>query len=146
MKIRELQQKIADALNGVEELVQGGCRAFAEDSMTVLNDIAQQLTSKAGVAICIVTPTVTKNGEAAGGIAAEFAVAVQCSEKPELNRKQPGHMTALDAAEIVALSLDGEQFSFVDIRQTGDAATRTVTATANFNFSGKISSTQETEE
>lgn len=146
MKIRELQQKIADALNGVEELVQGGCRAFAEDSMTVLNDIAQQLTSKAGVAICIVTPTVTKNGEAADGIAAEFAVAVQCSEKPELNRKQPGHMTALDAAELVALSLDGEQFSFVDIRQTGDAVTRTVTATANFNFSGKISSTQETEE
>ena len=163
MKIKELQEKIAEALNGVEELVQGGCKAFAEDSMTVLNDIAQQLTSKAGVAICIVTPTVAKNGEcfpaaqsersAAEGatsprtaIAAEFALAIQCSEKPELNRKQPGHMTALDAAEIVALSLDGEQFSFVDIRQTGDAATRTVTATANFNFSGKISSTQETEE
>ena len=139
MKIRELQQKIADALNGVEELVQGGCKAFAEDSMTVLNDIAQQLTSKAGVAICIVTPTVAKNGEAAGGIAAEFAVAIQCSEKPELNRKQPGHLTALDAATIVALALDGEQFSFVDIRQTGDEKTRTVTATVNLNFSGVIS-------
>ena len=139
MKIRELQQKIADALNGVEELVQGGCRAFAEDSMTVQNDISQQLTRKASVAICIVTPTATKNGAASGGIAAECAVAVQCSEKPELNRKKPGHLTALDAAEIVALSLDGEQFSFVDIRQTGDQATRTVTASANFNFSGVIS-------
>ena len=132
-------------MNGVDELVQGGCKAFAEDSMTVLNDIAQQLTSRAGIAICIVTPTVAKNGEAAAGIAAEIAVAVQCSEKPELNRKQPRHMTALDAAELVALSLDGQQFSFVDIRQTGDAQTRTVTATANFNFSGKLSQPQETQ-
>jgi hypothetical protein len=37
MKIRELQQKIADALNGVEELIQGGCKAFAENSMTVMS-------------------------------------------------------------------------------------------------------------
>lgn len=139
MKIKELQEKIAEALNGVEELVQGGCKAFAENSMTVMNDIAQQLTSKAGVAICIVTPTVAKNGCAKLGIAAEFALAIQCSEKPELNRKMSGHLTALDAATIVALALDGEQFSFVDIRQTGDAATRTVTATVNLNFSGVIS-------
>lgn len=139
MKIRELQKKIADALNGLEELVQGGCKAFPEDSMTVMNDIAQQLTGKAGVAICIVTPTVAKNGVAKDGIAAEFAVAVQCSEKPELNRKKTGHMTALDAAEAVALALDGDQFSFVDIRQTADKGTRTITATANFNCSGKLS-------
>ncbi len=140
MKIKELQQKIADALNGVEELVQGGCKAFAEDSMTVQNDIHQQLTSKGGVAICIVTPTVSKSGERADGIAAEYALAVQCSEKPDLNRKKGStHMTALDAAEVVAASLDGDQFSFIDIRQTADAATRTVTATANFNFSGVIS-------
>ena len=145
MKIRELQQKIADALNGVEELVQGGCKAFAEDSMTVSNDIAQQLTAKAGIAICIVTPTVAKNGCAQDGIAAEFALAIQCSEKPELNRKKPGHMTALDAAETVALALDGEQFSFIDIRQTADKETRAIIATANFNFSGRLSQTQETQ-
>ena len=108
--------------------------------MTVQNDIHQQLAGKGGVAICIVTPTVTKNGAASGGIAADCALAIQCSEKPELNRKKGStHLTALDAAEIVALSLDGEQFSFVDIRQTGDQATRTVTASANFNYSGVIS-------
>ena len=28
----EIQQKIAGALNGVEALVQGGCKAFAEDA------------------------------------------------------------------------------------------------------------------
>lgn len=140
MKIKELQEKIAEALNGVEELVQGGCKAFAENSMTVMNDIAQQLTGKGGVAICIVTPTVSKSGQRADGIAAEYALAIQCSEKPELNRKKGStHLTALDAAELVALSLDGEQFSFVDIRQTGDEKTRTVTATVNLNFSGVIS-------
>ena len=139
MKIKELQEKIADALNGVEELVQGGCKAFAEDSMTVQNDIHQQLAGKGGVAICIVTPTVSKSGERMDGIAAEYALAIQCSEKPELNRKMSGHLTALDAAEVVAASLDGEQFSFIDIRQTADAATRTVTATVNLNFSGVIS-------
>ena len=139
MKIKELQEKIADALNGVEELVQGGCNAFAEDSMTVQNDIHQQLAGKGGVAICIVTPTVSKSGERMDGIAAEYALAIQCSEKPELNRKMSGHLTALDAAEVVAASLDGEQFSFIDIRQTADAATRTVTATVNLNFSGVIS-------
>ena len=32
MTIREIQKKIADALNGVEELVQGGCKALAEDA------------------------------------------------------------------------------------------------------------------
>ena len=31
MTIRELQEKVRDALNGVEELVKGGCKAFAED-------------------------------------------------------------------------------------------------------------------
>ena len=139
MKIKELQEKIADALNGVEELVQGGCKAFAEDSMTVQNDIHQQLAGKGGVAICIVTPTVSKSGERMDGIAAEYALAIQCSEKPELNRKMSGHLTALDAAEVVAASLDGEQFSFIDIRQTGDEKTRTVTATVNLNFSGVIS-------
>ena len=60
-EIKEQQEKIAEALNGVEEIVQGGCKAFAEDSMTVVNDTAQQLTSKADVAICIVTPTVKLN-------------------------------------------------------------------------------------
>ena len=114
--------------------------AFPEDSMTVYNDIAQQLTNKAGVAICIVTPTVAKNGESADGIAAEFTLDVQCSERPALNRKQPGHMTALDAAEAVALALDGDQFSFREIRQTADVSTSTVIATASFAFSGKISS------
>ena len=146
MKIKELQATVADALNGVEELVQGGCKAFAEDSQTVMNDIAQQLTGKAGVAICVVTPTVTKNGIAKGGIAAGFSLSIQCSEKPEINRRQPGHMTALDAAETVALALDGEQFSFIDIRQIADKETRTITAIATFETTIKLSRETKTKE
>ena len=36
MTIREIQKQIADALNGVEALVQGGCKAFAEDVKDVV--------------------------------------------------------------------------------------------------------------
>ena len=44
MKIRELQTSIADALNGVERLVQNGCTALAEDALTVQNAIGQSVS------------------------------------------------------------------------------------------------------
>ena len=55
MKIKELQQKIADALNGVEELVQGGCKAFAEDSREVYKE-SDQYIQKGKIAVVVVTP------------------------------------------------------------------------------------------
>ena len=136
MKIREFQRKIADALNGLEELIQGGCKAFAEDSLTVYNDIQRHVSQTGGVAVSVVTPEIRKGGgESTDGIAADVYFQVQCSEKPALNRLQANHLTALDAAELVALALDGDQFTFQDIRQTADPATGTVTATAGFETS-----------
>ena len=41
MKIHELQEKITETLNDDETLIQGRCKAFAEDSLTVLNDVTQ---------------------------------------------------------------------------------------------------------
>ena len=41
MQIRELQEYLSDRLNAVEALVQGGCRAFAEDTRTVYDESAQ---------------------------------------------------------------------------------------------------------
>ena len=55
MKIKELQQKVAGALNGVEELIQGGCKAFAEDSPEVYKESDQHI-SKGKVAVVVVTP------------------------------------------------------------------------------------------
>ena len=133
MKIREFQQKIADALNGVEELVQGGCKALAEDSLSVMNDVKTQLQTAGGVAIVVTTPKLSRNGYAAGVIPADTRLAIRCIELPALNRENPGHLTALDAAELVAQALDGEQFNFAEIAQTSDQRTGTLTAEVIFN-------------
>ena len=133
MKIREFQKKLADALNGVEELVQGGCKALAEDTLSVMSDVNEQLQTAGGVAIVVTTPKLTRNGCAAGTIPADTRLAIRCIEKPAQNREDPGHLTALDAAEIVAQCLDGEQFNFAEIAQTSDQRTGTLTAEVTFN-------------
>lgn len=135
MKIRDLQKKIADALNGCEELVQGSCRAIVEDSMTVALDIQKQLQTVKGVAIVVMTPTFTRNGSRADGLPVEAQLTIQCVEVPEHNRLQSGRLTALGAAEIVASSLDSNELNFVRIAQTGDAATRSIIAQVDFNVS-----------
>lgn len=135
MKIKELQKKIADALNGCEELMQGSCRAIVEDSMTVALDIQKQLQTVKGVAIVVMTPTFTRNGSRPDGLPVETQLTIQCVEVPEQNRLQTGRMTALDAAEIVASSLDSNELNFVRIAQTADAATRSIIVQVDFNVS-----------
>ena len=51
MTIFEFQKVIEQALNGVEALVQGGCRAIAEDAMNVISEVETQLQTAGGVAI-----------------------------------------------------------------------------------------------
>lgn len=134
MTIREIQKKIAAALNGVEALVQGGCTALAEDSQNVFFEVKQALEA-GNVCIVVVTPKVTRSASGAeDGIPVEMQIAVQCAERPDLNRANSGHLTALDAAEIVAHALDGEQFELASIEQWADERTRAVTATATFGF------------
>lgn len=133
MKICEFQKNVVDALNTVEELVKGGCKALAEDTLSIVNDVTIQLQTASGVAIVVTTPKLTRNGCVAGAIPADTRLAIRCIEKPALNRKKPGHLTALDAAEIVAQCLDGEQFNFAEIAQTSDQRTGTLTAEVTFN-------------
>lgn len=133
MKICEFQKKIVDAINTVEELVQGGCKALAEDTLSIVNDVALQLQTNSGVAIVVTTPKLTRNGCATGVIPTDTRLAIRCIEKPALNRKKTGHITALDAAEIVAQCLDGDQFNFAEIAQTSDQQRGTVTAEVTFN-------------
>ena len=131
MTVKELQTRVADALNGVQELVQGGCRAFAEDTRTVYAE-ADQWVSCGKVALVVVTPDMQRNGDAADGIPAETQLLVQCSEKPALASKQTGVIRALDAAEIAMHALDGSQFCWLSTRQTFDAKSGVLTATATF--------------
>lgn len=133
MTVRAFQHQVVDILGEIEPLVQGGCKAIAEDSLEVISEVEAQLQTAAGVAVVVTTPEFKRNGCSAGAIPVDAVMAVKCIEQPATNRQQPGHLTALDAAERVAWELDGETFNFTGISQTADARSGTVTASANFN-------------
>ena len=131
MKIKEFQEAIAKELNALDELVQGGCKAFAEDSREVYKE-SDQWVQKGKVAVVVVTPELQRNGDTPGALPAETQLLVQCSEQPTLARVQPGVITALDAAEIVMHALDGSQFCWLSTRQTIDRQAGVLTATVTF--------------
>ena len=131
MKIKEFQEAIAKELNTLDELVQGGCKAFAEDSREVHKE-SDQYIQKGKIAVVVVTPDLQRNGDTPGALPAETQLLIQCSEKPAVARVQPGVITALDAAEIVMHALDGSQFCWVSTRQTIDRQTGVLTATVTF--------------
>lgn len=142
MTIKELQEKVRDALNGVEELVNGGCRAFAEDTHKVYNE-ADPWATAGKVALVVVTPDMQRNGDTTGGIPAETQLLVQCSEKPAVSRTKPGVITALDAAELVMHALDGSQFCWISTRQTFNEKSGVLTATATFETTVKLTQTRK---
>ena len=131
MKIQEFQEAIAKELNTLDELVQGGCKAFAEDSREVYKE-SDQHVKNGKIAVVVVTPDMQRNGDTPGALPAETQLLIQCSEKPQLARAQPGVMTALDAAEIVMHALDGSQFCWLSTRQTIDRQAGVLTATVTF--------------
>ena len=131
MKIKEFQEAIAKELNTLDELVQGGCKAFAEDSREVYKESDQHI-QKGKIAVVVVTPHMQRNGDTPGALPAETQLLIQCSEKPAVARAQPGVMTALDAAEIVMHALDGSQFCWLSTRQTIDRQAGVLTATVTF--------------
>ena len=131
MKIKEFQEAIAKELNTLDELVQGGCKAFAEDSREVYKESDKHI-QEGKIAVVVVTPDMQRNGDTPGALPAETQLLIQCSEKPQVARVQPGVITALDAAEIVMHALDGSQFCWLSTRQTIDRQAGVLTATVTF--------------
>lgn len=134
MTIQNLQQAVVKALNGSQDLVKGGCKAFAEDSRSVYDE-AEQWVSSGRIALVVVTPEMQRNGDAADGIPAQTQLQVQCSERPAAARALHGVITALDAAELVMHGLDGSQFCWLSTRQSFDSQTATITTTVTFETS-----------
>lgn len=140
MKIRELQEYLKDRLNGVEALVQGGCKAFAEDTRAVYEE-SEQFMSEGGVALVVVTPRFTRNGCGENGIPCDSRLLIRCIEKPPVAASDPNAIRALDAAEIVAHELDSNLFLFQDIDQsvtTDRDGNSVVTATVTFSTQLKL--------
>lgn len=74
MTLKEIQVKIASALNADETLRQGGCMAFAEDMHDVLADVAAHLQQAGGVALVVLTPSAERNGFSPKGLPAAQGV------------------------------------------------------------------------
>lgn len=135
MTIRDLQKHVATALNGVETLVQGGCKVFAEDMLTTQNDLNNAVATAGRIAVVVVTPRFERDASGCdGGLPAGCELRVACIEAPAL-RGRRNEFTALDAAEAVAHALDSESIEWRSIEQTADERRGVVTATADFGIS-----------
>ena len=135
MTIRDLQQKIADALNGVEELVQHGCKVFAEDMLTTQDALNNAVATAGRIAVVVVTPRFERDASGcADGFPAGCDLRVACIEAPSQRGRRNG-FTALDAAEAVAHALDSKSIEWRSIDQTADERRGVVTATAEFGLS-----------
>lgn len=135
MTLKELQLKIAERLNADEALLRGGCRAFAEDTHDVVQEVATHLHEAGGVALVVLTTSAERNGCSPKGLPARIdGLAVAAVEVPALNRLDPSRMTALQAAQRAAHLLDGRTLEWRSIRQDA-APDGTVTARAEFGIS-----------
>ena len=132
MTILEFQEKVAERLNNVEELVKGGAKAICEDALDVAAAVREQLEQMGGVAIVVTTPRLDRNGCAEGLIPCAASLDIRCVERPALNRESESHITALDAARLVARELDGALYNFRSIDQRVDERTGRLSATASF--------------
>ena len=98
MKISELQEYVKCRLNKVEALVQGGCKAFAEDTRSVYDE-SNQWISGGKVALVVVTPDMTRNasGEEPGELPFDGDIVIRCVETAPI-AASVNAMRALDAA------------------------------------------------
>ena len=132
MTILEFQEKVAERLNNVEELVKGGAKAICEDALDVAAAVREQLEQMGGVAVVVTTPRLDRNGCAEGLIPCAASLDIRCVERPALNRESESHITALDAARLVARELDGALYNFRSIDQRVDEQRGRLAATASF--------------
>ncbi len=137
MTLREIQLLIRDKLNACDALVQGRCRAFAEDALSAqLTPEPALHAGSGGVALVVRTPGAQLSGAAASGLPVSSTLAVDCIEVPAANRAQEPFVSAMGAAERVAHLLhDGRTVTF-DRFESGivdDKEQRFYVFTAYFN-------------
>lgn len=114
MTLRELQLLIRKKLNACDALVQGRCRAFAEDALSAqLTPEPALHAGSGGLALVVRTPGAQLSGAVASGLPVSATLAVDCIEIPAVNRAQEPFVSAMGAAERVAHLLhDGRTVTF----------------------------------
>lgn len=128
MTIKEFQAEIADALNADETLQQGYCKALAEDTLSIVADVQEQLATVQGVALVVTTPELSRNGvNSDDTIPAETTIEIKCVEIPAVNREAgASHMTAMSAAQRVIHCLNDSGLWFDRLRQSSNNGALTV--------------------
>ena len=142
MNIREFQEYLKDRLNKVEALVNGNCKAFAEDTREVYDESSQCIRN-GNVAVVVVTPDLNRSGSGTepGVIPFEGDLVIRCMELPPLAAENTNTIRALDAAELVMHALDGETFEWKSTRQTASRdreGNDVITATVTFGYTGEL--------
>lgn len=142
MTVLEFQRAIAAALNADATLLQGGCRAFAEDALDVEQEAARHLQEAGGVAIVVMTPRMKRGGTPqSGGLHCVCeGLTVEACEIPAVNRLRPGAMTALDAAMRASLVLEARGIPWVGTVQDdigGGALAARATFDTDFTFNAQ---------
>lgn len=134
MTLKELQIQIRDQLNADELLRLGGCEAMAEDQLDLEAALQKGLGPLRGVALVVMTPSVTRFGAAppnAAALPVEISdLTISALERPLANRSKPGALTALAAAQRVAFLLHSTSMCFLSIRQEADETAGTLAASA----------------
>ena len=142
MKISEFQEYLKDRLNEVEALVNGRCKAFAEDTREVYDESSQWIRT-GGVAVVVITPDLNRSGSGTepGVIPFDGDIVIRCFELPPAAAENPNTIRVLDAAEIVMHELDGETFEWRSTRQSASRdreGNDVITATVTFGYTGEL--------
>lgn len=142
MTVLEFQRAIADALNADATLLQGGCRAFAEDALDVDQEAARHLHEAGGVVLLVVTPRMKRGGTPQRGglhcVCEGFTV--EAVEIPAVNRLRPDAITALDAAMRASLVLEERGIPWTGTTQDdigGGALAARATFDTDFTFTAR---------
>lgn len=135
MTLLDFQKLFVTALNGDGQLIEGGCKAVAEDSLDISADLNKQLLTLKGIALVVMTPSVKPLGSISGGfIPVQIPeLTISCVERPALNRSRAGAMTALSAAQRVIALLSSQSVCFMGLAQTGDETTGSLAANVIFS-------------
>ena len=135
MRIEELQNDIKSILEADGHLA-AACSIVCSDALDVVNAIEQALAKSSGILVLVNAPEIERDGCAQGEIPCRASVTVDAIEMPamrHLRDRANAIRTAMDAAQRVAILLDGPRYNFVAVRPTVDAANATLTARATFN-------------
>jgi hypothetical protein len=102
--LSDLQTEITALIAADAALAAARLSAVAQNRKDVVGEVNERV-AKIGICAIVITPKARADGAAACGPLVSIEAVVRVAEKPVVNRARAGHVTALDAAERIAVLL-----------------------------------------